>query len=78
MSVLHPSSICPFLIFRTRHHVFLNAFSSKRKTTLLPNDGVFPTTGIFTEFFEENFLPNGVFLPIFGVLTVNNCIKVRS
>jgi hypothetical protein len=35
----------------------------KRKTALLPNDGVFPTTGIFTERFEENFLLNGVSLP---------------
>jgi hypothetical protein len=62
MSVLHPSSIHPFLIFRPRHHVFLNVFS-KRKTALLSNDGVLPTAGIFTECFEENFLPNGVSLP---------------
>jgi hypothetical protein len=79
MSVLHPSSIRAFLIFRPRHHVFPNVSSSKRKTTLLPNDGVLPTAGIFTECFEENFLQNGVFLtklnpqvslflvPIFGV-----------
>jgi hypothetical protein len=63
MSVLHPSSIRPFLIFRPRHHVFPNVSSSKRKTALLPNDGVPPTAGIFTECFEENFLPNGVSLP---------------
>jgi hypothetical protein len=37
--------------------------SSKRKTALLPNDGVLPTADIFTECFEENFLPNGVSLP---------------
>jgi hypothetical protein len=37
--------------------------SSKRKIALLPNDGVLLTAGIFTECFEENFLPNGVFLP---------------
>jgi hypothetical protein len=63
MSILHPSSIRPFLIFWPRHHVFPNASSSKRKTTLLSNDGVFPTAGTFTECFEENFLPNGVLLP---------------
>jgi hypothetical protein len=63
MSVLHPSSICPFLIFRPRHHVFPNVSSSNRKTVLLSNDGVLPTAGIFTECFEENFLSNGVFLP---------------
>jgi hypothetical protein len=63
MSVLHPSSIHPFLIFRTRHHVFPNASFSKRKTTLLSNDGALPTAGIFTESFEENFLSNGVSLP---------------
>jgi hypothetical protein len=45
------------------HHVFLNVSSSKQKTALLPNDGVLPTAGIFTECFEENFLPNGVYLP---------------
>jgi hypothetical protein len=63
MSILHPSSIRSFLIFRPRHHVFPNASSSKRKTALLPNDGVLSTAGIFTECFEKNFLPNGVFLP---------------
>jgi hypothetical protein len=63
MSALHPSSIRPFLISRPRHHVFPNTSSSKCKTALLPNDGVLPTTGIFTECFEENLLPNGVFLP---------------
>jgi hypothetical protein len=60
---LHPSSIRPFLIFRPRHHVFPNVSFSKRKSALLPNDGVLPTAGIFTECFEENFLLNGVFLP---------------
>jgi hypothetical protein len=63
MSVLHPSSIRSFLIFKPRHHVFPNASTSKCKTALLPNDGVLPTIGIFTEWFEENFLPNGVSLP---------------
>jgi hypothetical protein len=63
MSVLHPSSIRPFFTFRPRHHVFPNASSFKRETALLPNDGVLPTVGIFTECFKENFLPNGVFLP---------------
>jgi hypothetical protein len=63
MSVLHPSSIRPFLIFKPRHHVFPNVSSSKRKTALLPNDGVLPIADIFTECFEENFLPNGVSLP---------------
>jgi hypothetical protein len=55
--------IRPFIIFRPRHHVFPNTSFFKRKTTLLPNDGVLPTAGIFTECFEENFLPNGVSLP---------------
>jgi hypothetical protein len=41
----------------------LDVSSSKRKTVLLPNDGVLPTVGIFTECYEENFLLNGVFLP---------------
>jgi hypothetical protein len=63
MSVLHPSSIRPFLIFRPRHHVFPNVSFSKHKRTLLPNDGVLPTAGTFTEWFEENFLPNGFSLP---------------
>jgi hypothetical protein len=63
MSVLHPSSIRPFLVFRPRHHVFPNVSSSKRKTALLPNDGVLPAAGISAECFEENFLPNGVYLP---------------
>jgi hypothetical protein len=63
MSVLHPSSIRPFFTFRPRHHVFSNAFSSKRETTLLLNDGVLPTTGVFTECFDENLLPNGALLP---------------
>jgi hypothetical protein len=63
MSALHPSSIRPFLIFRPRHHVFPNVSSSKLKAALLPNDVVLPTAGIFTECFEENFLPNGVYLP---------------
>jgi hypothetical protein len=63
MSGLHPSSIRLFLIFRPRHHVFPNVFFSKHKATLLPNDGVLPTAGSFTEGFEETFLPNGVSLP---------------
>jgi hypothetical protein len=63
MSVLHPSSIHPFLIFRPRHHVFPNVSFSKHKTALLPNDGVLPTAGTSTKCFEENFLPNGVSLP---------------
>jgi hypothetical protein len=33
------------------------------KQPFLPNDGVLPTAGTFTECFEENFLTNGVFLP---------------
>jgi hypothetical protein len=63
MSVSHPSSSRPFRIFGPRHHVFPNASFSKRKTTLLPNDGVLLTAGTFTECFEENFLLNGVSLP---------------
>jgi hypothetical protein len=63
MSILHPSSIHHFLIFRPRHHVFPNISFSKHKTTLLPNDGVLLTAGTFTECLEENFLPNGVSLP---------------
>jgi hypothetical protein len=63
MSISQPSSIRPFLIFRPRHHVFPNASFSKRKTALLPNDGALTTAGIFTEPFEENFLPNGASLP---------------
>jgi hypothetical protein len=62
MSVLHPSSIHPFFTFRSHHHVFPNASSSKRETALLSNDGVLPTAGIFTECFEENLLPNGALL----------------
>jgi hypothetical protein len=38
-------------------------FLPQAQTTLLPNDGVLPTASIFTESFEENFLPNGVSLP---------------
>jgi hypothetical protein len=63
---LMPRHQCPSC---TRHqfvpslHVFPNASSFKRETTLLPTDGVLPTAGIFTECFEQNFLPNGVFLP---------------
>jgi hypothetical protein len=63
MSVLHLSSIRLFLILRPRHHVFLNVSFSKRKTALLPNDGVLPTAGTFTKCFKENFLSNGVSLP---------------
>jgi hypothetical protein len=81
MSVLHPSSIRPFFIFKPRHHAFPNASSSKRKTALLPNVDTLPTADVFTECFEENLLPNGVFstklgpqvslfpVPIFGVNT---------
>jgi hypothetical protein len=63
MFVLHPSYIRSFFVFSPRHHVFPNAFSSKRETTLLPNDGVLPTAGVSTECFEEDSLPNGVLLP---------------
>jgi hypothetical protein len=63
MSVLHPSSIRPFFMFKPRHHAFPNASSPKRETALLPNDDVLPTAGIFTECFEENLLPNGALLP---------------
>jgi hypothetical protein len=63
MSVLHLSSIRPFFIFRPRHHAFPNVSLSKRKTAHLSNDGALPIAGIFTECFEENFLPNGVLLP---------------
>jgi hypothetical protein len=63
MSVLHPSSIRPFFMFKPRHHAFPNASSPKRETTLLPNDDVLPTAGIFNECFEENLLPNGALLP---------------
>jgi hypothetical protein len=63
MSVSHPSSIRPFLIFKTRHHAFSNAFSSKRETSLLLNDDVLPTADVFTECLEENPLPNGALLP---------------
>jgi hypothetical protein len=63
MSVLHPSSIRPFLTFRPRHHIFPNTFSSKRAAALLRNDGVLPTAGVFTKCFEENLLPNGALLP---------------
>jgi hypothetical protein len=53
----------PSLYFGPHHHVLPNASSSKHKTTLLPNDGVLPTAGIFTEYVEENFLSNDVSLP---------------
>jgi hypothetical protein len=69
---LHPSSIRSFIIFKPHHHAFPNASPSKRETALLPNDGALPTADVFTECFEENFLPNSahrsVFpVPIFGV-----------
>jgi hypothetical protein len=79
MSVLHRSSIRPFFIFKPRHHAFPNAFSFKSKIALLSNDDTLPTADAFTECFEENLLPNGVFstklgpqvslfpVPIFGV-----------
>jgi hypothetical protein len=51
MSVLHLSSIGPFFTFRPRHHVIPNASGSKRENALLPNDGVLPTAGVFTECF---------------------------
>jgi hypothetical protein len=63
MSVLHPSSIRPFFMFKPHHHAFPNASSPKRETALLPNDDVLPTTSFFTESFEENFLPNGASFP---------------
>jgi hypothetical protein len=63
MSVLHPSSIRPFFIFKPRHRAFPNASSSKRETALLPNDDVLPTANVFIECFEENLLPNGALLP---------------
>jgi hypothetical protein len=53
MSFSHPSSIHPFFIFKTHHHGFPNAFSSKRETTLLHIDDVLLTAYIFTECFEE-------------------------
>jgi hypothetical protein len=83
MFVSHPSSICPFFIFKPRHHAFPNASSSKRKTTLLANDDILPTADAFTECFEENLLPNGAFstklgpqvslftVPIFGVNSIS-------
>jgi hypothetical protein len=62
---------CPF---RTRHqfvpsscpgHVitYSRKLPFQAQTALLPNDGVLPTASIFTESFEENFLPNGASLP---------------
>jgi hypothetical protein len=63
MSVSHPSSICPFFIFKPRHHAFPNASSSRRETALVPNDDMLPTADVFTECFEENLLPNGTLLP---------------
>jgi hypothetical protein len=50
-------------MFKLRQHTFPNASSPKRETALLTNDDVLPTTGIFTECFEENLLPNGALLP---------------
>jgi hypothetical protein len=73
MSVLHPSSIRPFLIFRPCHHVFPNISFSKHKTALLPNDGELPTVGTFTECFEENSLPKGVSLPNSAHKSVLSC-----
>jgi hypothetical protein len=61
MSVSHPSSIRPFFIFKPCDHAFPNPSSSKRETTLLPNDDILPTADAFTECFEENLLPNGAF-----------------
>jgi hypothetical protein len=39
------------------------SFPFQAQTALLPNDGVLLTASIFTESFEENFLPNGASLP---------------
>jgi hypothetical protein len=39
------------------------SFFFQAQTALLLNDGVLPTASIFTESFEENFLPNGASLP---------------
>jgi hypothetical protein len=72
MFVSHPSSIRPFFIFKPRHHAFRNAFSSKRETTLLPNDDVLPTADVFTECFEENLLPNGALLPNSAHMSVSS------
>jgi hypothetical protein len=63
MSVSHPSSIRPFFMLKPRHHAFPNASSSKREIVLLTNDDALPTADVFTEYFEENFLPNGALLP---------------
>jgi hypothetical protein len=63
MSISHPSSIRPFLVSGPRHHVFPKASFFQAQTALLLNDGALPTTSIFAESFEENFLPNGASLP---------------
>jgi hypothetical protein len=38
-------------------------FLLQAQTALLPNDGILPTASIFTESFEEIFLPNGASSP---------------
>jgi hypothetical protein len=51
-------SLCPGHVITYSRKLLFQA-----QTTLLPNDGVLPTAGIFTKSFEENFLPNGTSLP---------------
>jgi hypothetical protein len=63
MSVSHPSLIRPFFMLKPRHHAFPNASFSKRETTLLANDDALPIADVFTEYFDESFLPNGALLP---------------
>jgi hypothetical protein len=63
MFVSHPPSIRPSFMLKPRHHAFANASSSKREIVPLPNDDALPTADVFTEHFEENFLPNGALLP---------------
>jgi hypothetical protein len=42
---------------------YSECFLLQAQTVLLSNDAVLPTASIFTESFEENFLPNGTSLP---------------
>jgi hypothetical protein len=52
-----------FFVSNPLHHTLPNASAFIRGTALLPNDDVLPTADASTKCFEENLLPNGVFLP---------------
>jgi hypothetical protein len=55
------SSSLPYI--RATSSCIPECFFLQAQTTLLPNDGALPTASIFTESFEEIFMPNGASLP---------------